>query len=85
MSNRYFQIVGGGPAGFYTAKKILEEQNDAEVHIFEKLPFPFGLIRYGVAPDHQAMKKATKDLSEVGNNPQVRYFGNVELVELESY
>ena len=46
------KIIGGGPAGFYTAKKILEENEDAQIHIFEKLPFPFGLIRYGVAPDH---------------------------------
>ena len=47
-----FAIIGSGPSGFISARKILQEIPDSIVHIFEKLPYPFGLVRYGVAPDH---------------------------------
>lgn len=72
--------MGGGPAGFYSAKKILGENPDARVHVFEDLPFPFGLVRYGVAPDHQSIKNITKDLTEVMKNPRLTFFGNVNIV-----
>ncbi|EGR27084.1 NADPH adrenodoxin oxidoreductase, putative [Ichthyophthirius multifiliis] len=73
------QIIGGGPAGFYTAKKIFQDNPLAHIHIFEKTPFPYGLVRYGVAPDHQSIKKVTKQLSEVGTYANFRFFGNVEI------
>ena len=51
--SKSFAIIGGGPAGFYTAKLLLKKfKTDSIVHIFDKNIFPFGLIRYGVAPDH---------------------------------
>jgi adrenodoxin-NADP+ reductase len=49
-------IVGSGPAGFYTAYKLLRIIPDIKIDIYEKLPAPFGLIRYGVAPDHPEVK-----------------------------
>ncbi|KAL4492359.1 hypothetical protein ABPG72_005494 [Tetrahymena utriculariae] len=72
-------IVGGGPAGFYTAKKILSDNDQAHVHIFEKLPFPYGLVRYGVAPDHQPIKKIINDFKEVSHNPRLKFYGNVTI------
>ena len=49
-------VVGSGPAGFYTAQRILKNTTDATVDVFDRLPVPFGLVRYGVAPDHQDTK-----------------------------
>lgn len=49
-------IVGSGPAGFYAATRILEKNDDAIVDLYEQLPTPFGLVRYGVAPDHPEVK-----------------------------
>lgn len=49
-------IVGSGPAGFYAAARLLRKQQDAVVDMYEKLPVPFGLARYGVAPDHPEVK-----------------------------
>jgi len=49
-------IVGSGPAGFYTAKKLMSEVRNASVDMYEHLPVPFGLVRFGVAPDHPEVK-----------------------------
>jgi NADPH-dependent glutamate synthase beta subunit-like oxidoreductase len=49
-------IVGSGPAGFYTARKLLMELRNVSVDMYEKLPVPFGLVRFGVAPDHPEVK-----------------------------
>lgn len=49
-------IVGSGPAGFYAASRLLSKHQDAVVDMYEKLPVPFGLARYGVAPDHPEVK-----------------------------
>lgn len=49
-------IVGSGPAGFYAASRLLSKQENAVVDMYEKLPVPFGLARYGVAPDHPEVK-----------------------------
>lgn len=58
QTNRPFRvaIVGSGPAGFYTAYRLLTKVEDAVVDMYEKLPVPFGLVRYGVAPDHPEVK-----------------------------
>eukprot|EP00798_Chlamydomonas_sp_ICE-L_P023901 gene23901-9468_t len=61
-----FCIVGCGPAGFYTAEK-------------DRLPTPFGLVRSGVAPDHQHTKNVQNQFTAVGKDPRVRFFGGVEL------
>ena len=49
-------IVGSGPAGFYSAHRLMQKVQDAVVDMYEKLPAPFGLVRYGVAPDHPEVK-----------------------------
>jgi len=72
-------IVGSGPAGFYTAQYILKHHPTAQVDIFEKLPVPFGLVRYGVAPDHPEVKNATNTFEEVARNERFRFFGNVNI------
>lgn len=71
-------IVGSGPAGFYTAQKLLKTP-DIKIDIFEKLPVPFGLIRYGVAPDHQDVKNVIKSFTTIveDNKDRVNFYGNV--------
>lgn len=49
-------IIGSGPAGFYAAARIIQKSEDAFVDMYEQLPAPFGLVRYGVAPDHPEVK-----------------------------
>lgn len=49
-------IVGSGPAGFYTAQKTVRELPDTKIDMYEQLPVPFGLVRFGVAPDHPEVK-----------------------------
>ncbi|MEQ8441353.1 MAG: FAD-dependent oxidoreductase [Alphaproteobacteria bacterium] len=71
-------IVGSGPAGFFLAD-ALSKDGEIDVHLFEKLPYPFGLIRYGVAPDHQGTKAVTRVLSRVAKRANVRFFGGVEV------
>ena len=58
-------IVGSGPSGFYTAEALMKADADVAVDIIERLPAPHGLIRYGVAPDHQTTKNVSRafDLS----------------------
>ncbi|MGF6528970.1 NAD(P)-binding protein [Variovorax sp. PvP013] len=50
-------VVGAGPAGFYAAEALLQALPDARVHLFERTAAPHGLVRYGVAPDHQKLKQ----------------------------
>ncbi|AOT58781.1 MULTISPECIES: FAD-dependent oxidoreductase [Streptomyces] len=74
-------IVGAGPAGIYAADALLKSEaaNDPGVSIdlFERMPAPFGLIRYGVAPDHPRIKGIVTALHQVLDKPQIRLFGNV--------
>ena len=49
-------IIGSGPAGFYTAQKVIRELDGTKVDMYEQLPVPFGLVRFGVAPDHPEVK-----------------------------
>ena len=72
-------IVGAGPSGFYGAESILKQRPDAVVDLFERLPAPFGLVRYGVAPDHQKIKSVTKVYDRLLADSRLRYRGNVEV------
>ena len=72
-------IVGSGPAGFYTAEALASSGNDFSIDFIERLPTPYGLIRGGVAPDHQTTKKVQKKYEETALREQVRFFGNVEV------
>ncbi len=71
-------IVGGGPAGIYAADILTKSDADVSVDILERLPAPFGLVRYGVAPDHPRIKEIVKALQRVLAKPEVRLLGNVE-------
>jgi NADPH-dependent glutamate synthase beta subunit-like oxidoreductase len=74
-------IVGGGPSGIYTAKYLVDNAKKIQIYVdvFEKLPVPFGLVRYGVAPDHQEAKNVSKNLEDILQMRGVRFFGNMEL------
>jgi ferredoxin--NADP+ reductase len=72
-------VVGGGPAGIYTADHLVKSDPDVSVDILERLPAPFGLVRYGVAPDHPRIKEIVKALQRVLANPRVRLLGNIDL------
>lgn len=71
-------IVGGGPAGIYAADILAKSEADVSVDILERLPAPFGLVRYGVAPDHPRIKEIVKALDRVLARPEVRFLGNVD-------
>jgi ferredoxin/flavodoxin---NADP+ reductase len=73
-------IIGAGPAGFYAAERLLKETDLIfEVDMFDRLPTPFGLVRNGVAPDHQKIKSVTAAFDRIAANPRFRFFGYVEL------
>ncbi|HXH77479.1 FAD-dependent oxidoreductase [Nocardioides sp.] len=72
-------IVGAGPAGIYAADLLTKSEAAVSVDIFERLPAPFGLVRYGVAPDHPRIKEIVKALQRVLVHPDVRLLGNVDL------
>lgn len=72
-------VVGSGPAGFYTAEKVLKRFERAKVDILDRLPTPFGLVRSGVAPDHPETKVVTNQFSRVAVSDRCSYFGNVTL------
>ena len=79
MSKMRLAIVGAGPAGIYAADLLLKAERDFEVEIdlFEQLPAPYGLVRYGVSPDHPRIKGIITALRDVLDSGQIRYFGNV--------
>jgi ferredoxin--NADP+ reductase len=76
---RHVAIIGSGPAGCYLADQLLRLLPDAHIDILERLPVPFGLVRYGVAPDHQGTKAIARVLDRVLAREPVNFFGNVEV------
>ncbi len=75
---RHFAIVGSGPAGMYTAEALAKAYGDqARIDIFDRYPVPYGLIRFGVAPDHQSLKAVSKRYDKVSETEGVRFVGNV--------
>uniref|UniRef100_A0A0E0JYF7 NADPH:adrenodoxin oxidoreductase, mitochondrial n=1 Tax=Oryza punctata TaxID=4537 RepID=A0A0E0JYF7_ORYPU len=72
-------VVGSGPAGFYTAEKMLKGHQGAQVDIIDRLPTPFGLVRSGVAPDHPETKIVVNQFSRVAANDRCSFYGNVSL------
>lgn len=72
-------IIGSGPAAFYAADHLISQANLViEVDMYDRLPTPFGLVRGGVAPDHQKIKSVTKAYDKVAAKPRFRFYGNVE-------
>lgn len=73
-------IIGAGPTGFYTADHLFKrEELVVEVDMYDRLPTPFGLVRGGVAPDHQKIKTVTKVFDRTAQQPNFRFFGYVEV------
>jgi ferredoxin--NADP+ reductase len=73
-------IIGSGPAAFYAAEHLFKQRDLlVEVDMFERLPTPYGLVRYGVAPDHQKIKSVVKVYERLASRPNFRFYGNVEL------
>lgn len=80
MTTLRLAIVGAGPAGIYAADILLKAERafDVSIDLFEQLPAPYGLVRYGVAPDHPRIKGVITALREVLDRGDIRIFGNVE-------
>ena len=73
-------VVGAGPAGFFTAEALLKSASPVfDVDVIERLPTPFGLVRSGVAPDHQQIKSVHKTFEKTAANQRFRFLGNVEV------
>ncbi|WP_261165671.1 FAD-dependent oxidoreductase [Microbacterium sp. Marseille-Q6965] len=83
MTKLRLAIVGAGPAGIYAADILLktERRFDVSIDLFEHLPAPYGLVRYGVAPDHPRIKGVIGALREVLDRGDIRIFGNVRFGE----
>ena len=77
---RHIAIVGSGPAGYYTAEAAGKQWgDDVRVDVFDALPVPYGLIRTGVAPDHQSIKKVVMRYEKTALTDNVRFVGNVNV------
>lgn len=73
-------VIGAGPAGIYASDLLLRAtEYDVQVDLIDKMPTPFGLIRYGVAPDHPRIKGIVTSLHNVLNKPGLRFLGNIEV------
>ncbi len=72
-------IIGSGPTGFYAAEHLFKRDLVVEIDMFDRLPTPFGLVRGGVAPDHQKIKSVTKAFDRTAQRPNFRFYGNVEM------
>ena len=77
--SRTIAVVGSGPGGMYAVQGLLDKLPDCRVDVIERLPSPFGLIRGGVAPDHQKTKRVSKAYERTLSDERVRYLGNVEV------
>ena len=79
---RHIAIIGSGPAGYYTAEAAQKQWGDeVRVDVFDRLPVPYGLIRTGVAPDHQSIKAVSNRYEKVALSDNVRFVGNVSIGE----
>uniref|UniRef100_A0A3Q4AP66 NADPH:adrenodoxin oxidoreductase, mitochondrial n=1 Tax=Mola mola TaxID=94237 RepID=A0A3Q4AP66_MOLML len=72
-------VVGSGPAGFYTAQHLIRARRDLEVDIYERLPVPFGLVRFGVAPDHPEVKNVINTFTQTAKHSNCSFYGNVNV------
>lgn len=76
-------IIGAGPAGIYAAEALLKSAADSGMDVaidfLDRVPTPFGLVRYGVAPDHLSIRSVRDTLDGLLDDPRVRFFGNIEV------
>lgn len=77
---RHIAIIGSGPAGYYTAEAAQKAfGDDVRIDVFDRMPVPYGLIRTGVAPDHQSIKAVSRRYEKVALSDNVRFVGNVSV------
>lgn len=79
MTPLHIAIVGAGPAGCYTADQLTRRLPDARIDVYDRLPTPYGLVRGGVAPDHQGTKAIVRQFERSFARGSVRFRGNVEV------
>ncbi|OJT07220.1 NADPH:adrenodoxin oxidoreductase, mitochondrial, partial [Trametes pubescens] len=86
MARLKLAIVGGGPSAFYVASRLLSllpesssRASHLKIHMYDRLWAPYGLVRYGVAPDHPEVKNCTHKFAEAAADPRLRFFGNVNV------
>ena len=72
-------VVGSGPAGFYTAESLVKSDFPCEIDIIDRLPTPYGLIRGGVAPDHQTTKNVWRRYEKTALADGVNFYGNIDI------
>ncbi|MFF3397459.1 FAD-dependent oxidoreductase [Streptomyces sp. NPDC002659] len=74
-------VVGSGPSGVYAAQDLVQQSRvpDVRVHVLDRLPCPYGLVRYGVAPDHEKIKSLQNNLRTVLEDERIDFIGNVEV------
>jgi len=72
-------IIGSGPSGFFAVEHLQRQRPGIAIDLFDRLPTPFGLVRGGVAPDHQKIKAVTRVYEKLAAQPGFRFFGNVEI------
>ena len=73
-------IIGSGPSGFYAAEHLQDQDHlEVQIDMYDRLPTPFGLVRGGVAPDHQKIKSVTRVYDKIAAHPEFRFYGNVEM------
>lgn len=72
-------VVGSGPSGFYAAEALIKSEHHVQVNMIEKLPAPFGLVRYGVAPDHPKLKQVNLLFHKIAQDPDIHFYGNLEV------
>jgi ferredoxin--NADP+ reductase len=73
-------VVGSGPAGYYVAEGLLDQPGGPiEVDVLDRLPTPYGLVRAGVAPDHQSTKSVIRRFAKLHGSPALRFYGNLEV------
>lgn len=80
MEKHRIAVVGSGPAGLYAADSLVRQDAfDIEVDIIDRIPAPYGLVRYGVAPDHPRIKSVVRSLQRILEHPKVRFLGNINV------
>ena len=76
---RHIAIIGSGPSGCYLADALLRLVPDCRIDVIDRLPVPFGLVRYGVAPDHQGTKAVARVFDRILARDRIGFFGHVEV------
>ncbi|PNS21046.1 NADPH:adrenodoxin oxidoreductase, mitochondrial [Sphaceloma murrayae] len=72
-------VIGSGPAGFYAARRLQQKVEGVKIDMYEMLPTPYGLVRFGVAPDHPEVKNCIDTFTQVAEHPSFTYIGNISI------